>query len=115
MTAQEIFDTVAVKLREQGGPSLSHRGGCAYRGRDGRRCAVGWLISDDEYSPDMEAREASILILPKRLHEHELLLLSLQNVHDAHEVEVVNWFDDVAVSLRDLANEFELSPAVLDS
>ena len=32
---------------------------CVYRGPGGRRCAAGWLIPDDMYSPQMEG--ASVL------------------------------------------------------
>lgn len=48
MTTQKAFDWVIT----QGGPALEG-GSCQYRA-GGLRCAVGWLIPDDLYNPDME-------------------------------------------------------------
>ena len=58
MNRQEIFDTVAKhllaqmkqsKLVDQSGDAF-----CAYRSDDGKKCAVGALIPDELYDPDME-------------------------------------------------------------
>lgn len=47
---QEVFDYVASHLLTQNDRSLLPDGnGCAYRGDNGRTCAVGCLIADDEY------------------------------------------------------------------
>jgi len=35
---------------------------CAYRGRGGERCAIGMLIPDDLYSPDMEGQNVYSLL-----------------------------------------------------
>lgn len=58
-TMQKIFETVVASLIQQGKPSvqtdwageISH---CTYRGRDGAKCAIGWLIADDRYSLSFE-------------------------------------------------------------
>lgn len=55
MTPQEIFEKVSRHLLTQNkrsmlvvpGDSTDH--GCAYRGQDGLRCAVGCLITDEVY------------------------------------------------------------------
>lgn len=41
-------------LIEQGRASTRKRTGCAYRGDDNTMCAVGCLISDEAYNPEME-------------------------------------------------------------
>ena len=41
-------------LIKQGRASTRKRTGCAYRGDDNTMCAVGCLISDEEYVPEME-------------------------------------------------------------
>lgn len=35
---------------------------CQYRGEEGRRCGVGWIIRDDEYKPEMEGLMAKRLV-----------------------------------------------------
>jgi len=50
MNNQEFFNTVVTKLIEQGRPSINTYGsGCAYRGAEGTKCAIGILIPDEEY------------------------------------------------------------------
>ena len=87
----EIFKYVIDHLRRQGTPSFSgHRAACAYRGDEETMCAVGALITDDEYNPIWEGAGINHLIeaqhLPPDLHEclaqHERMLLELQNFHD---------------------------------
>lgn len=58
MTLQEIFDRVSQHLLAQNARSVrqSDEGWttCAYRGHDGKSCAVGCLIADTDYSKDLE-------------------------------------------------------------
>lgn len=51
MNAQEIFDKVVNHLRKQGHRSLSEDGRCLYRGSNGDKCAIGCIISDEDYQP----------------------------------------------------------------
>lgn len=73
LTLQEIFDKVSHHLLKQKARSMisSSTGGsqlCAYRGSNGLCCAVGFLIPDDKYDPNMEGGgicdigEASLLV-----------------------------------------------------
>jgi len=48
-TLQETFDKVARHLLTQQAKAEQPDGNCAYRGEHGRKCAVGCLISDEEY------------------------------------------------------------------
>ena len=86
MTKQEVYDTVCAHLAQQKTRSHLDGQGCAYRGREGRKCAVGCLISDDEYSPDMECKIVGTLScygeLPDRLRPFVHLLRELQKAHD---------------------------------
>lgn len=54
MTNQEIFDTVYEGLKAQGCGS-ANSAGCAYKGENGTKCAVGWLIPDEVYTEDIES------------------------------------------------------------
>jgi hypothetical protein len=52
----ELFDAVARHLLTQNAQSCSigPNGGCAYRGDQGRKCAVGFMIPDELMTPDIE-------------------------------------------------------------
>lgn len=55
MNRQEIFDTVVRHLHAQGKPCVVN-GYCRYRGPDNTRCAIGVLILDEFYTPDLEGK-----------------------------------------------------------
>ena len=55
MTRQEMFDIAAKHLLTQRVRSVDPvTGSCRYRGPQGRMCAIGPMIPDEKYSPDME-------------------------------------------------------------
>jgi len=60
MNKQEVFDKVARHLLEQGEPCLDRDGRfqtiCKYRNSAGQKCAVGCLITNEAYDPDIEGR-----------------------------------------------------------
>ena len=87
----EIFKYVIDHLRRQGTQALGGFGGaCTYRGHGETMCAVGALITDDEYNPIWEENGIDQLLkaqhLPPDLHEclaqHEQMLVELQSFHD---------------------------------
>ena len=55
---QRVFDIIKSHLLAQGGPAIDGRGdgACAYRGQDGRTCAIGCLIPDERYHLGMEGK-----------------------------------------------------------
>lgn len=88
MTKQEIFDIVWKGILSQGGPSLNHLYGCAYRGENNRKCAAGLLISDEDYTKDYEGEVVSTTV-PNKLTEYFesknlniAFIAKLQSVHD---------------------------------
>lgn len=49
LTEQEIYDRACTGLAKQGFRQSRNRNeGCAYRGDEGRRCAIGHCLTDDE-------------------------------------------------------------------
>jgi len=105
MTEQEInqgiFDTVYRGLLAQKFASEKYvsneytnttRSVCAFRGSDGRKCAIGWLIPDDRYKPELEGNlaicpeviEAMGLPIPETVYVNSPILLAytLQRLHD---------------------------------
>jgi hypothetical protein len=117
LTRQEIFDKVATHLLTQKQQSLGPDG-CMYRGDNGLKCAIGVLIPDDKYSPSFEGAtcydEGANGVLMARIRqaagiadEDGAFAFRLQRIHDSTLTD--NWF----VQLRQLADQFELSAAVL--
>lgn len=71
MTTQETFDTVFRHLVKQGRRSMTTQASygenrdterCSYRGKGGTSCAIGCLIPDELYSPDIEGKSFNIFI-----------------------------------------------------
>ncbi len=92
MVDQEAFTRVVQHLRAQGQKSEDGTEGCAYRSKQGLRCAVGVLITDEFYLKEFEGD--TVLggpveaMLTKALPGVSLdLLADLQGIHDMHEVE----------------------------
>lgn len=121
MTDQEIFDTVAQHLLKQGRKSVAGVEGftrCCYRGEEGLKCAVGVLIKDEHYKPELENKGCGASEVVRALHlsgvntnsnQLGLALLSrLQGLHD--EEEPCNW----KKSLRKIAERCSLRSDVLN-
>lgn len=94
MTKQETFNKVALHLLKQYKPSYVPGVGCLYRGKDGLKCAVGCLISDDNYSQDLEhksatTREVQIALKASGVDVDDSIFMldRLQTIHDVYEPE----------------------------
>ena len=119
MNPQEIFDTVTIHLFKQGERSVDKHY-CRYHNKDGLKCAIGALVSKEDYFPQMDEGNLSIKSLidinkdkfPDWMKENLGLLLDLQSVHDRQ----YNWenLDNLYDSLVDVAIKYELSPEILD-
>lgn len=132
MKAQEIFDRVYDHLVAQGKQSKTESGGCLYRDFHGNRCAIGALISDEDWAQYnvAEVNGDSIEGLPTALQEKLFpedlsgvrlwteddvpvvprydFLVSLQGVHDHDQ----NWSSEGFIghdSMREVAKEYGLT------
>lgn len=90
-----------VKVVDQGRPSINDDTTCMYRGLGGARCAVGWMIPDEHYLPEMEGKPVMISRYKEQdlmtcriveaagaMEEDEVQLLSdLQDAHDMYDRE----------------------------
>jgi hypothetical protein len=128
LQAQAIFNRVARHLFAQGRQSLCEGDVCAYRGDGGTRCAVGVLITDEEYHPRMEGHDVNALMREARGVHHDTnpsrwptlqrlfpysgLLMALQGVHDHMDL----WGDtgEMRRRLRRVANEHQLDAELLE-
>lgn len=109
----DVFNYVIDHLRRQGAPSMIGTdvvsSSCAYRGASGAMCAVGALITDDEYNPAWENKRVCDLLeknllppaLAARLKPHEEMLQELQNFHDNYLEYVDGVFTDAVESYVD--------------
>ena len=105
MTRQDIFDKIYRHLLKQNKKAARRRtrnsftgdmidGDCLYRTKKGLQCAVGCLIDDDNYSPQLEGRgfdansvKQAILRSNKGIQLNPRtkdMLLELQAIHDAY-------------------------------
>lgn len=100
MNALEILETVTTALLKQNKQSkkaiTSSDGICAYRGDNGLKCAIGHLIKDENYNPELEGKGVSNIDVQKALFKNginiynldvETLLFGLQNIHDYYGVD----------------------------
>jgi hypothetical protein len=80
LTPPEVLD----RLIQQGGPSYDPGKGCMYRSEDGRKCAAGLSITDDEYDPLMEHTSIDDVIREFNLtYDGDIdLLTRMQGAHD---------------------------------
>lgn len=114
MNAQEIFDTVATHLLTQRRKSMTLVNGeplCLYRDPIGLKCAVGCLITDEEYYPEMEGQIISAVFNSHKLQRfkpfHDLLF-NLQRIHDSYEV--TDWECNLRYVAQKEGLEFHIPP-----
>lgn len=121
LSHQRIFDHVVLQLAQQGGPSRVKGAsgapiGCAYRGDGGRKCAVGFLLTDAEVKVIGNTTgvmgAAAARALPERLipFVHDDFLSRLQMVHDTMGATESG---RLRGSLIAIAEQYGLSKAVL--
>jgi hypothetical protein len=80
-TPQEVFDQVAVHLLTQNEQAGS--GVCLYRDDQGRSCAAGCLMANDEYDPKFEGFGWMGLTHKHGVDRAHLTLIDwLQEIHD---------------------------------
>jgi hypothetical protein len=128
MNYQEIFDTVARAILKQGVPSVGFKSSgridaCQYRGVNGAKCAVGHLITDDEYSRSMENMNVLDMqdrkLLPERLIPFVDFLKELQVAHDnpvRYEgmTESYEFIPEFIKNMRGIAKKYNLNEDVFD-
>ena|SRR5271166_1739270 len=114
VSVQEVFDKVAAHLLTQKQKSTFPKSGtCAYRGRDGLKCAIGVLINDAVYDASIERFDVMRPEIIKALalsgvNVDVQMLADLQLTHDTYDV--CDWRG----ALRGIAVKHGLSQRVLD-
>lgn len=114
ITDQVAFATVVTHMLDQGKAAIDVDGACVYWNQDtGMKCAIGCLIKEEDYNPDMEENGVEGLIrlnlLPEYLKSVDLhLLCDLQSVHDAADIN--GWLGQ----LTKLATKYNLNMPQVD-
>lgn len=73
---QEVFDTVVLHLLKQEAKAEGEDGECLYRDPEGRKCAVGCLIPDEQYRDHMEGKGLLMVSILKALKANRVLAVS---------------------------------------
>jgi hypothetical protein len=107
MNNQNAFNIMVQHLRKQGRKSVlpDDPNGCAYRGADGLKCAIGALISDKKYKKKYEGQSASMLAMFYGMFTglDPYLLDDVQSIHDNYPV--TEWES----RLKGIAEDYELT------
>jgi len=129
MTRQESFNHICLNLIAATRPSVYRdftieETRCQYRGEDGAKCAVGWLIPDDLYHPHMEGKGVMRILVdhPELRREVPLFqpwrtddLVALQQIHDGAALEWhpgMDWGSIMRASLTKFAADNNLKMEV---
>jgi hypothetical protein len=86
-TMQKLFNRIVRHLLKQNAQAMLH-GSCMYRAPDGKRCAVGGVLPNRLYKPNMERKSYDFLVQSfPEVGEHfgvenKDLLSACQRVHD---------------------------------
>ena len=112
MTNQELFDTVSAHLLKQNERSASGNGECLYRGPSGLKCAIGCLIPDDRYTPDLEGVNAcgdQVSQAAGLDSTNTDLVRHLQILHD--EKDVYTWHEELKLLGKEYGLDTSKVPA----
>lgn len=95
VTDKDVFDYVSSFLINQNKKSTAQDIGCAYRGDDNKKCAIGCIIDDKFYHSSMEKQTAydykiqwAVLHSLPKYTLNEKFLSKLQEIHDGFEPEL---------------------------
>ncbi|RWN60192.1 hypothetical protein [Mesorhizobium sp.] len=113
MITQELFDTIYLGLQAQGWQRSfnAQRDLCMYRGPEGRKCAIGQAIPDDEYDRAMDDEDDDVGVFNyDDFHRRDMFLnltkdqfSELQYAHDNNDEP-----DEMRAAFEDIAGKYGL-------
>lgn len=121
MTRQEVFNTVVKHLMTQRKQSIAPEHGCAYRGDNGLKCAVGVLINDECYDERFEGETVNDPFVQRALSDSCVpmdygtvdMLFDLQCIHDSSDYEFINeasyHLTNVHRRIAEVAKDYDLT------
>lgn len=78
---------------------------CQYKDAEGLKCAVGCLIPDGEYKPELEtgSLDWAVAFTPTLKKFDTRFLFALQNVHDSYSRHTEsNWDEHIKAGMTDI-------------
>lgn len=128
-TNQEIFNQVIEGIFRQGGPSFVYYEDskdiiCKYRWSNGRKCAAGLIMPDDEYSEDVEGYPVDNERINPWFYKNTDIdfMKTLQIVHDEtiRNEETQGFLSDEdflkkwVIKMKKVADDYDLDKTVLN-
>lgn len=109
MTPQEIFNTAYTGIIAQGRQSLNKKGDCRYRGPDGLKCGIGFMI-DDATAELWEGIAISSINKfgppPDWVVENIDLLIMIQDAHDREVDDEEDFIEEFTQRMENLAQHY---------
>lgn len=115
---QEVFDDIVAYAKTMSSKSADSRNHCYYRTQSGNKCLVGALITDEEYTADIDILQKYVDVsvsglrklglLPPRLYRFEDILDICQRAHDTCS-SGESFKEDLMLGLRRVAEIRNLS------
>jgi hypothetical protein len=116
---QDILEAAVMAIVTQGGPSYDDEEYCTYRAINGRRCAVGHFIDDQNYELKLEGRSVKDSIVSRALGaslgidlevDDVAFFITLQRAHDVftQDSDEEDYFDRFSGRVHDLCTRYGL-------
>lgn len=86
---QEMFNAAYIGLSKQGWvQSRDNKGNCLYRGPSGRKCAIGFCMTDDEAALFAEDDSSYEVLKHFGVEEYPMFKFAeeMQRIHDKYDV-----------------------------
>lgn len=117
MNRQEMFNKIWEGFEGQNWViSEDGHGTCMYRAPNGAKCAIGHLISEEEYDEQMEHLDVKTALkeglLPLRFSEDIDFLFEIQKVHDQYvwsDIDSEEWLEERPTKLKDSMKNFAVA------
>ena len=112
MNKQEMFNKAYLGILKQGKRSTDDNWDNVYRGADGSKCSIGFLIPDELYNKNIEYADVGYpMVLELIPHGEDIsldFLYALQEAHDSHHGTNETFIDQFKTAMSHVANEFGL-------
>ncbi len=112
MTEQELFNKVCTHLAQQKKRALDVAKNCRYRTKDGLKCAIGCLIADDRYMPELEHFSIRQLRDAGIVGTKDIDITFLASLQSAHDHNAILWY--LKEELKAIAEDYHLNAKSID-
>lgn len=106
----EILSFIGINMLKQGCMSVKY-GGCKYRGDNGTKCAIGFLIPDEIYTPRLEGYTNARDLIAKLCYSElkDVIYDLLDDLQTLHDSGIKSWRE----GLLDIALKYSCHDEVL--